>query len=101
MEEKQRKMDHTVNIKGLNKLTLLAQLWANQRSASWFLLTKTTPPLFDIAKARELLQCEYIDYCCGRAIKMDLRGDKITPWLYDRDASRKAADIVKSMREKQ
>ena len=86
---------NSIDIKGLDKRELLKALWCAQVEASFYQGSGIQAPAFkhdaDLTK--------YIDYHCGRAIKIDLSGDTISPSLYDRDAGKgKCAEVVAAMR---
>lgn len=88
--------DDETDISGIDKVKLLQALWENQQAARFFSMNMMKSPDFDSKKAEKALSVGYIDYFQGRAIKADLRGDKVNFELYDRDAPKKAAEIVKS-----
>jgi hypothetical protein len=107
-----------VNISGLNKVELLRDLWGRQIVPPvfrreehlrdiWgvhippFLKVKSIPlPPFDHSLAEEAVK-KRIDYFCGVAIKCDLSGDEVDPFLYDRDAGKgKFQEVVDFMRSK-
>lgn len=67
------------DISGVDKVKLLKELWDRQS------LTPYTTH-FSPALAADAVQ-GYIDYFCGKAIKLDLSKDHVDPWLYSRDAS--------------
>ena len=52
------------------------------------------PKPMTIAEARELISRGdlYFDYLYGRVMKIDLAGDELDPWLYDRDNGEGAAE---------
>lgn len=75
-----------VDIQGVDKIALLRSLWTNQVTASFFGSGLLPAPAFSDEDATKALTRGYIDYFCGRAIKLDLTKDKVDPWAYDRDA---------------
>lgn len=79
-------MTTTVDIRGLDKVLLLRVLWNGQATASFYRSLIVPAPVFDHATAREAISRGYIDYFCGRAIKMDLRDDDIDPSAYEQSA---------------
>ena len=90
----------SVNIKGIDKVQLLEELWTAQKVASWFSFHPVQVPLFDRVKAQEAVK-EEIDYFQGRAIKLNLSNDSIDPWVYDRDAGQGTfKKIVDQLRER-
>lgn len=78
-------MSGQISITGLDKVKLLEYLWRAQNKASFFALFPQSAPDFDKELAKTAVTT-YIDYFQGRAIKADLSGDSVDPWLYDRDA---------------
>jgi hypothetical protein len=86
-----------MDISGLDKIKLLNALWENMVPASFFTMMGLPSPGFDEKKAEEAVK-GYIDYFCGRAIKMDLSQDKVDPWLYNRDTKTPAEEVVKKLR---
>ena len=90
----------TVDIKGLDKDTLLHALWERSTPASFFKFSYLPPPPFDLAKAKSQLQNGYADYVCGRIIKADIYNkDVVDPWSYDRDNGIGAfAEVVANLR---
>jgi hypothetical protein len=89
-------MSETLDISGLSKTQLLKLLWQNQVVAGFF---RGSPgPAYDENAAKEAVT-RYIDYFSGRAIKTDLSGDSVDPWMYDRDAGQGTfARIVADLR---
>lgn len=83
------------NIEGINKTKLLKAAWKKSSPASFFTVNKITPPEF-IAPPLEILNY-YIDYYCGRCIKMDLSKNTCTSTSYDKDMGEGTfAEIVAS-----
>jgi hypothetical protein len=90
-----QKMTEMIDISGVDKVVLLAILHSGQKPAGFF--TEGTCganaewalPRFDRAAAAKAVT-RYIDYFCGKAIKMDLSKDQVDPRLYDRDAGQGA-----------
>ena len=79
-------MSDKIDISGLDKVELLKKLWTNIKPASFFSFhPNVSVPSFNEDAAKSAVK-NYIDYFQGRAIKMDLSVDKISPGLYDRDA---------------
>lgn len=89
-----------INIKDLDKVELLRNLWESQITASIFTFNAVSAPKFDKEQAKEAVK-DHIDYFCGRAIKTDISQDEIDTYLYDRDAGvGKFESIVNNMRTK-
>lgn len=74
-----------IDIKGIDKVVLLKNLWQNQVVAGFFTNIPHLAPKFNEAEAQKAV-LEYIDYFCGRAIQCNLSGDTANPKMYDRDA---------------
>jgi hypothetical protein len=79
-----------INIKGLNKADVLLALFnasksrSNQMTAD---LMELIDPI-DIDRSSGLIEDNpslYFDYVNGRSLKVDLSGDGLDTWLYDRD----------------
>ena len=83
-----------VNIKGLNKAHLLANLVSGTEIISpwWGLDLNNAPPA----------EIGYIDYYQGVAIKIDFRQDDVNSFAYNRDAgANKLERIVAQMRKQE
>ena len=74
----------TTNIQGIDKITLLKELWKNSNTASFFADLHAEPPKFDKLKAAVAIT-NYIDYFQGRSIKSDISQDTANSGGYDRD----------------
>ena len=74
-----------VDITGINKITLLASLWSNSSPAGFFKNMPEMAPPFNLQAAQRDVERGFIDYFCGRLIKMDLSGDTVDVFLYERD----------------
>jgi len=59
------------------------------------------PKPMSVDEARELLKRQtYFDYLKGRVMKVDLSGDTLETWLYDRDNGQgAAAEVINSLRK--
>ena len=92
---------NNISIKGLDKVELLKNIWQGQIPAGYFAMSGIRGPVFNEETAKEAVK-KHIDYFCGRAIKTNLSGDEIDPYLYDRDAGQgKFAQIVDAMRNEE
>ena len=87
-------MSNKVSIKGLCKITLLREMWKHQRVAAFF--GGGSGPVFNEQEANLVIH-GYIDYFCGRAMKVDLSGDDVNTSAYNRDSNKKLEDIVASL----
>ena len=72
-----------MDISGLDKVELLKALWKRQKTLGW--CAHHGLPPFDVDRVTEQLK-EYIDYWNGKCIKMNLSGNTVDAWCYDRDA---------------
>lgn len=91
--------DDEIPIKGLDRVLLLRELWHNQQVHGMGVFGGGTAKWNEdtIKHAHEAVK-GYIDYFQGRAIKMNLSGDCIDPWLYDRDTRVKASITIIKIR---
>jgi len=77
---------------GLDKAEVLAALY-NASSPQGLGMLHFNPTPMTRAEAAELLeQYTRFDYLKGRVMKVDLSGDELDPWLYDRDNGTGAAE---------
>ena len=76
-----------ISIKGLDKVDLLERLWSNRKPASFFRFSGIDSPSFDKSQSKLAIK-GYIDYFCGRCIKIDISGDEADYRLYDRDCGK-------------
>ena len=91
-----------ISLEGLNKADVLAALYNGSRPLGMgFLHCDPTPMARE--EAQEILNEDrrpYFDYLKGRVMKIDLSGDELNPYLYDRDNGNGAAFlIIQSLRE--
>lgn len=78
-------MSDTIDLKGLNKAEVLAALYNASKPQSMGFMQYTPEPM-TTEQAAELLERQtYFDYLNGRVMKVDLAGDVLDPWGYDRD----------------
>ena len=74
-----------INIAKLDKAAVLCALYDNARPLGMGFLHYTPEPM-KLDEAKSLLERQtYFDYLKGRVMKVDLRGDEVDTWLYDRD----------------
>jgi hypothetical protein len=99
-------MTTTVNIAGVDKGELLAELFNNSRTMGMgFIQAAAGPDVMTADKGREIVAKTinrefahdtarmfgradgrlYFDYLFGRPLKVDLSGDEVDAWGYDRD----------------
>ena len=83
-----------MKIKQDKKAEILTALYNNSRPLGLGFL-HFTPEDMDIQEARELLkESTYFDYLKGRVMKIDLSGEELDPWLYDRDNGTNACENI-------
>lgn len=90
----------SIDIKGIDKVTLLKALWLNAKPAAFF-NNELAPdaPKWD-EKFAAIAVTKHIDYFQGRCIKVDLSKDIITHQLYDREWGQgKFEQIVNLLKE--
>lgn len=92
-------MSEKINIEGLDKGAVVAALYNSARAQGLGWL-HYDPALMTAEEGREYAG-SYIDYLKGRVMKVDVRGDEMDPWLYDRDNGKgAAAAAIESIRAK-
>jgi len=81
-----------IDISKLDKAEVLAALYNNSKQQGMgFLNPRGREPLTKDQAAELLKTTTYFDYLAGRVMKVELRGDTLDPWLYDRDNGSGAA----------
>ena len=94
-----------VNIKGLSKAKVLAELYNNSipLGFGWFQYDSAKMTEEEAAKLLEENPYGYFDYLKGRVMKVDLTSDdEFDPRLYDRDNGEGAAQaVINSIRNNQ
>lgn len=82
-----------INISGLNKAEVLAALYNNSKPQGMGFLQYTQKDI-TTEEAAYLLDggMTSFDYLHGRVMKVNLSGDKLDPFLYDRDNGEGAAE---------
>lgn len=84
-------MSEKIDIKDKCKASILAALYNNARPQGFGYLA-ATPEDMSKENAAKLLESQaYFDYLGGRVMKIDLKGDELDTWLYDRDNGEGAA----------
>lgn len=81
-----------IDLTGKDKAKVLANLYnASRPLGLGFLQASDAQMTRD--EAQQLLESGdgYFDYLKGRVMKVDLSGDSLDPWLYDRDNGQGAA----------
>lgn len=97
-----------IDIKGIDKAELLAALYNNSRAqGTGFLHFEAADMTRD--QAQKIIESHpghaantgplYFDYLKGRVMKVDIGGDVLTPYLYDRDLGQGACErVINSLR---
>lgn len=89
-----------MNISGLDKAEVLAALYNGSRQQGMGFLDRSGQEGMTVDHARgELSVRTRFDYLNGRVMKVDLSGDELNTWLYNRDNGDGAAErIIESLR---
>ena len=83
-----------IDISKLDKVELLVALYNKARPLGLGIL-QFNPKEMTMAEARKLLKNQTrFDYIYGRVMKIDISGNTLDPWLYDRDNGYGAAEEV-------
>lgn len=80
-----------IDISKHNKAQVLAALYNASKPLGMGFLHSTPAPLGEQEAAELLKRQTYFDYLKGRVMKVDLLGDALDPFLYDRDNGQGAA----------
>jgi hypothetical protein len=98
--ENQRFSPESIDLKGLDKAAALAALYNGAKPQGLGFMQYDPKPM-SIEEARILLEkTQDFDYIKGRVMKVDLSGDQLNPWLYDRDNGQNVAQtLIDSLRE--
>jgi hypothetical protein len=84
-----------VSIAGLNKAEVLAALYNTARPQGMgFLHYDPAPMTTEVAQAILDLGVTSFDYLKGRVMKVDLSGDDVDPWGFDRDNGHGVVEAV-------
>lgn len=84
-------MSDSIDLKGLNKAEVLAALYNASKPQGMGFMHYTPEPMTTEQAAEILERQTYFDYLSGRVMKVDLAGDVLDPWGYDRDNGNGAA----------
>jgi hypothetical protein len=87
-----------LDITGLDKELLLHSLWQHQQCGPYFLLSLSE---YDHANAKATIASGWIDYYCGRAIKMNLSRDTVNVRVYNQDSAVGAGAAIAHARNMQ
>lgn len=92
-------MSEMIDITGLDKAVLLAALYNRSKPQGLGILHARPGDMTPAEATTHLSTGPYFDYLGGRVLKVDLGGDTLNPWLYDRDnGSGAAARVVEQLR---
>jgi hypothetical protein len=86
-----------MDISGLDKAEVLAALYNGSRQLGMGFLDKRGASDMTIEQARQILdenESKCFDYLYGRVMKIDLRGDEVLTFLYNRDNGQGAAERI-------
>ena len=86
-----------MNIAGLDKAEVLAALYNGSRQRGMGFLQTRGAKGMTVEQARDEISNNKLmcfDYLHGRVMKIDLRGDDLDTWLYNRDNGQGAAEAV-------
>lgn len=87
-------MGETINLSGLDKAAVLAALYNASRPQGMGFMHYDPAPM-SVEQARLLLtETTDFDYLQGRVMKINLSGDELDPWGYDRDNGEGAARMA-------
>lgn len=81
-----------MNIKDKNKAQILAALYNNSRVQGMGFLQAKDGQMTEQEAAKILEERTDFDYLYGKIMKVDLSGDELDPYLYDRDNGSGAAE---------
>jgi hypothetical protein len=83
----------TIDITGLDKAVVLATLFNHSRQQGMGFLDSSGTKNMIVEDARQVYANSkgYFDYLRGRVMKVDISGDSLDPWGYDRDNGQGAA----------
>lgn len=94
--------ESNIDISGIEKPVLLAALYnASKQQGLGFMHDRGATGMTEEQAADEIERQGYsFDYLHGRVMKVDIRNDDLSVWLYDRDNGQgAAAKVVASLRE--
>ena len=83
-----------VSLQGLDKGEVLAALYNASRPLGMGFLHYNPKPMTPEEGAQLVATQTYFDYLQGRVMKVDLSGDELETWLYNRDNGECAAEKV-------
>lgn len=93
-----------IDIRGIDKATLVAALFNNSKPVGLGFFAAKSNTKMTAEDAQKYLDKgqTYFDYLEGRVMKIDVSGDEMDPWGYDRDNGQGAANkVVEAIRKSQ
>lgn len=81
-----------MDIKGKNKAKILAALYNNSKPLGMGFLHYEAAPMTEEQAEAILKESTDFDYLKGRVMKVNLSGDELQTWLYNRDNGEGAAE---------
>lgn len=87
-------MSDEISIEGLDKAEVLMALFNGARPQGMGFLHYDPKPMEKAVAQDILVRGTYFDYVQGRVMKVDLSGDSFSPWGYDRDNGKGAAETI-------
>jgi len=92
-----------ISLKGLDKAEVLAVLYNASRPQGMGFMHYDSKPMTKEEASALLEKTTYFDYLKGRVMKVELKGDELDPWGYDRDngqgAAERAISVLKATKE--
>ncbi|KTD56221.1 hypothetical protein [Legionella shakespearei] len=91
-----------IDIKGIDKATLVAELFNNSKPLGLVFFAAKSNTKMTAENAQKYLDKgqTYFDYLEGRVMKIDVSGDEMDPWGYDRDNGQGSANnVVEAIRK--
>ncbi len=90
-----------ISLAGLDKAAVLAALYNASRPQGMGFMHYDPKPM-TVDEAQRIGADRYFDYLKGRVMKVDLSGDNLDPYLYDRDNGQGAAEkAINALRDSQ
>ena len=94
-------MADKISLQGLDKAEVLAALYNGARAQGMGFFQYDPKPMTKEEAAQQFGN-GFFDYLNGRVMKVNLAGDMLDPWAYDRDNGQGAAErIVNALRDNQ
>lgn len=87
-------MSDYVSIEGLDKAKVLAALYNGARAQGMGFMQYDPAPMNEEEALKLLVRQTKFEYLKGRVMKVDLSGDMVESWLYDRDNGQGAMEKI-------